>query len=207
MARITPTGEMWHAIADGDLRTLERVVAQHRNLLDERPPIAGGTWLHLAVGEDSLDVVKFLVQCGLKVNEPSTLDGDLPLVRAAANGKEDIAAFLLDAGSVMDTSASIRNPLFAAIVGRSPEVVRLLLKRGIDARVRYTSDTMRDMDATAFALMRGETEIGGIIALHLACGDQSRAEALMLEAQSIAAMHGPLKPMRIIPTDEDLAGE
>ena len=47
------------------------------------------------------------------------------------------------------------NPLFARIVGRSPEVAYLLLERGIDTRVRYNTETMKNMDAVAFAMMWG----------------------------------------------------
>lgn len=92
----------------------------------------------------------------------------------------------------MDTSASVRNPLFAAIVGQSQEVVRLLLDRGIDASVRYNSNTMIDMDATAFALWRGETELARIIALHLAGGNEVKAQALLNEAREVVSRNAPL---------------
>jgi hypothetical protein len=127
------------------------------------------------------------------------------LVCAANLNRFANARFLLDAGSVMDTSASVRNALFAAIVGKSPEIARLLLERGIDATVRYTSETMENMDATAFALMRGETEIARLVALHNAGGDETRAQSLLAEAKAIADKQGPLRAVRIVPTDEDLA--
>lgn len=204
MAPKTQMGRLWDAIRAGDVEEVARVLRADQGLLETRPPFAGGTWLHLAAAIGNLEVVKYLVDAGLNVNDASTQDGDLPLGAAAAEGRLDIARYLLDRGSRMDTSASVRNPLFAAIVGRSADIARLLLERGIVATVRYNSDTMKDMDATAFAIMRGEGEIARIVALHNAGGDAKKAEALLADAQAIAAQHGPLRPTHIVPTDEDL---
>ena len=106
----------------------------------------------------------------------------------------------------MNTSTSVGNPLFGAVIGKSPAVARLLLERGINAPVRYNSNTMNDMDATAFALMRGEAEIARVIALHNASGDITQTEALLVEAKVIASKQAPLRSTRIIPADEDLSG-
>lgn len=76
---------------------------------------------------------------------------------------------------------------------------------GIDASVRYNSETMQNMDATAFALMRREPEIARVIALHNAGGDPVKAEALLAEATATAAKQAQLEPTRIIPAEADLA--
>jgi hypothetical protein len=97
-----------------------------------------------------------------------------------------VVAFLLDSGAILDTDASVRNPLFASIVGRSPSIAHVLLKRGINSRARYTTSTMQDMDATAFALMRGEHECARVIALWNANGDGEAAAAALIAADQIA---------------------
>jgi hypothetical protein len=86
-------------------------------------------------------------------------------------------------------------------------VVRLLLERGIDATVRYSSETMTDMDATAFALWRGETELARIIALHLAGGNEVKAQALLSAAQEVVSCNAPLQNVRLVPSMEDLERE
>jgi len=59
----------------------------------------------------------------------------------------------------MDVDDSVRNQLFCAIQEQNTEIAKLLLDRGIDFRVRYTGKQMKNMDAMAFALEWGATEI------------------------------------------------
>jgi len=70
---------------------------------------------------------------------------------------------LLEAGASLDTSEPERNPLFSAIYGGHIELVKLLVKSGIDYRVFYTGEYMKEMDAIAFAQERGQTEIGSYL--------------------------------------------
>lgn len=114
---------------------------------------------------------------------------------ACSGGNYDIAAYLLDHGAVMDVSASIRNPMFGAIVGGSPDVARLLIDRGIDTSIRYNSPTMTNMDAIAFAWMQGEREIARMIAEKHADGDTAKVEALLAEADVIA--HANTIPVKL----------
>lgn len=61
-------------------------------------------------------------------------------------------------------------------MGRSPDCVQLLLDAGIDSGVTYNSETMTDMDAVAFALMRGEAECAKFIAAHNLNGNTEEIE-------------------------------
>ena len=178
------------AIRNGEATYLLDLMHSHPDQLYFVTPFAGGSWLHFAASEGNLEIVKILIDLGMSPNILGAQESDLPLDCAASSGNLEIARYLLDQGSRIDTSASVRNPLFGAIIGRSPEIVRLLLERGIDATVRYTSPTMDNLDATAFALSRGEPEIARIIALHNANGDAEKADALLVEAQGIAARRG-----------------
>ena len=102
----------------------------------------------------------------------------------------------------MDVSASVRNPLFAAVPGwardRHPvhgsdtppenylKIAELLLDYGIDSTVRYNTDTMKNMDAMAFACMWGRQDIARLIAERQAEGDAGLVETLLLQADRIA---------------------
>lgn len=174
------------AIKGEDCAAIERLFRENPDQVSAFTPMGGQTWLGYAAQLGKLESVKTLVKVGLDVNQGDKHDGDKPLGSAAANNHYDVVAYLLSAGAVIDVSLSVRNPLFAAIVGRSPEIVRLLLKSGADGKVRYTSETMKDMDAVAFALMRGEAECARIIALWNADGNEGMAEAALAEADKIA---------------------
>ena len=59
---------------------------------------------------------------------------------------------------------SLKALLFSAIQGSHMEIVKLLIERGIDYCISYTSESMNDMDAEAFARKQGQTEIANYIA-------------------------------------------
>lgn len=171
-----------------------------RSLFEAHPdqkhdPVLPKSWLHFAAHHGRLEIVKLLLELEININEHEKYDGRTPLNSACSFGHLDVAKYLLDHGAVMDVSASIRNPLFGAIVGRSPQIARLLMDRGIDTTVRYNSLTMKDMDAIAFAWMQGEREIARMIAEKHANGDEAKIEALLAEADAIAdANTVPVKP-------------
>lgn len=172
------------AIDAGDAEKVRALFREHPEQLHAFTPFAGGTWLHYAARDSTLEMVKLLLEIGFDVNIPAR-EGELALSRAAVGGHFDIAEHLLDQGSAMDVGSSSRNPLFSAIVGRSPEIARLLLERGIDSTVRYEGD-WKKMDAVAFAMMRGEREIARIIALWNAAGDETAAERALAEGLKVA---------------------
>ncbi|MBQ0929752.1 ankyrin repeat domain-containing protein [Ideonella alba] len=174
------------AIKQGDLRTLEELVRMNPDQLHFKTPFGFQTWLGYAAGNARLEVVQALLSLGFDANEGTPSDGIKPLSKACEEGRLDNANLLLDAGTVLETATSVQNPLFAAIVGRSPEVVKLLLERGIDATVRYNSKTMKNMDAVAFALMRGEAECARVVALWNAKGDEIAAKQALEEGSHIA---------------------
>ena len=52
-----------------------------------------------------------------------------------------------------------RNPLFGAIYGGHKEVVELLVEKGIDISIRYTGETIKNMNAYEYAREFVQTEI------------------------------------------------
>jgi len=173
------------AIRNKDLESVKRLFSEHPEYLDAYTPFAGGTWLHVAASDGNVPIVAHLLDLGMNIDEGDMRDGRSPLVNAAHENYE-IAEYLLDRGAAMDVSLSVRNPLFAAIVGRSAKIAKLLVDRGIDTRVRYNSTTMKDMDAVAFAMMHGTRDIARLVALHNSGGDEAAAEEAMAEGLRVA---------------------
>jgi ankyrin repeat protein len=71
-------------------------------------------------------------------------------------GHLDIVWYLLAHGAELDVSASEKNPLFGAIYGGHADVAKALVDAGIDVNVKYTGETMKNMDALTFARERGQ---------------------------------------------------
>lgn len=169
-----------------NLVALEEVLQMHPEQLRAYTPFAGGTWLHYAAGEGFTEVVELLLTLGADCNAGAKWNGRNALVDAAEYNRYPVAKCLLDHGAHMAVDSSAKNPLFAAIIGCSPDIVKLLLERGMDSTVRYNSDTMKDMDAVAFAMMQGEREIAHMIALWNAKGDEDAARLAMERGLFIA---------------------
>lgn len=162
-------------------------------------PFAGGTWLHFASGENSVDVVKVLLDIGFDPNKGDIMDGSLPIVSACHRKNFEIALILLEAGSKLDTSGeySASNPLFAAIQGGSTEIVELFLQSGIDTSRKYGEDG--NIDALAFAILYGQSEIAEVLALHNADNNHAHAQELILQAKEAIKSLGGLNKIQILP--------
>lgn len=157
--------------------------------VDYVTPFAAQSWLGFAAQIGNLNALKSLRELGLDIDLGDSRDGIRPICSAAASGHLKVVEYLLAEGAKLDTDRSVRNPLFSAIVGRSPEIVSLLLDAGIDCHVRYDSDTMTNMDAVAFALMQGERECANLIALCAANNDEEAAQTLLSEGMSTATQN------------------
>lgn len=196
--QVKPYPLIAEAIRSGDDSRLASLFDTYPEMIDLDVP-GFGSWLHYACAMGNLETVKFLVDMGFDVNAPDHMEGQRPLTAAADERKCDIARFLLDKGALMDVSSSINNPLFAAIGSRSTNIALLLLEHGIDTQIRYNTETMKNMDAVAFAMMHGARDIAHIIALHNAGGDEAAAQAAMAEGLRIA--HENTTP---VPSEQDV---
>ncbi|WP_457337782.1 ankyrin repeat domain-containing protein [Rhizobacter sp. P5_C2] len=150
------------AVEGGDIERFAALIGGDESLLHMATPY--GTWLHVAAAAGRLNMVKYLVRQGFDPNARGGVFGGGPINVAAAYGHVEVVEYLLAEGAQMDVSEPERNPLFSAIYGGHNNVVLLLLKKGIDASVKYSGDSMSDMDALAFARERGRTDIAEILA-------------------------------------------
>ena len=211
MQQISYSPQIADAIIDGNVDLVKKLFEMHPEQMDVYTPFGGGTWLNFAAGEKSIEIVKFLVNLGVNINRGDRHYGRIPLSTATSAGKVEIVKYLIEQGSKLDTSASVRNPLFAVSSGASLtlqkekrenpsaeinwddprflSITTLLLNAGIDASVRYNTDTMKNMDAVAFATMWGQKEIARLIAAHLAEGDETKLKAILDEADKIADLN------------------
>ncbi|MGH6613396.1 ankyrin repeat domain-containing protein [Sphingomonas sp.] len=177
------------AIRDRNLPALKELFASEPEQVAAFTPFAGGTWLHYAAREGDSDAVSLLLSLGLDANIGDAREGRAAICDAALGGHEDVVRILLSAGSGLDTSEPVRNPLFSAIVGKSLPVAKLLLSQGINSKVSYNGTSMKNMDAIAFALERGETSIAEEIAFWNSDGNEPAAKALLHQGREVARLN------------------
>ena len=122
-----------------------------------------GTWLHLAILRGQPEIAKYLIDAGVDVNQNSGISDSNSLHVAASHGALEMLKYVHAKGATFDTSEPTRNPLFGAIYGGHKHVVKFLLDNRIDYAVKYTGKSMTNMDAIAFAMERGQTEIAKMI--------------------------------------------
>lgn len=145
------------AIKVGDLKRVKKLIGTDDDVLFIETTF--GSWLHVAASKGKIDIVKWLLDCGLDINAIGGILKASPLKEAASDGHVDVVEYLLSCGAEIDVSDPNRNPLFGAIYGGHADVARVLIDHGIDVTVRYSGDNMQGMDALAFAVERGQTEI------------------------------------------------
>lgn len=156
---------MWEissAIEDGETARVRDMLAAYPAMIALDTPF--GSWLHVAAEFGRTEVIAHLLHLGADINRRGGTDDGAAINVAASDGHLEVVRQLLDAGAELDTSEPERNPLFAAILDGHTEIVQLLIERGIDYRVSYSGESMKNMDAEAFAREQGQTEIADYLA-------------------------------------------
>jgi uncharacterized protein len=186
---VKPFPNISQALRDSDIASLRGLFEEYPEMIELDVP-AFGTWLHKAATQSSVEIIEYLIKRGFDINCKAGNGPETPLSNAATKGRVDIVKYLINNGAHLDTSNSVGNPLFGAIVGRSLECARLLIDAGIDTKASYILEGEVKIlsDAVAFAMLRGEREIAHMVALHNANGDESQAQAAMAEGLRIAEL-------------------
>lgn len=145
------------AVRVGDIAQVRSLIGDSKERLQQMTPL--GSWLHIAAKDGDLELVECLISMGADVNARGGVFGGAPINLAAGYGQAHIVRTFLAAGAELDVSEPERNPLFSAIQGGHLNIVKFLIDQGIDYRVRYTGESMNEMDALVFARERGQTKI------------------------------------------------
>lgn len=165
MDNIQIAKEIRTAIKQGNVEKIKLLIRSDFNNLNMMTPF--GTWLHVAASEGKLEIVKCLVDLGIDINKLGGVFCGGAIKEAASEGHIEIVKYLLSCDAALDVSEPERNPLFAAIYGGHVEIAKLLIESGIDIHAKYTGESMKDMDALAFAIEHGQTEIAALLELKL----------------------------------------
>lgn len=177
------------AIRDRNISALRDLFAEDPGQVSAFTPFAGGAWLHYASREGDAEAVRLLLSLGADVNKGDSREGRGALCDACLGGHADIVAILLSAGARIDTSTSVRNPLFSSIVANSLPSAVTLLDHGMDTKVSYDGPFMKNMDAVSFAMERGSTQIAEEIARRQAEGDPELAQRILDKARATAQIN------------------
>lgn len=153
--------EIRSAIKNGQIEIVEDLIGSNNDRLHITTPF--GTSLHVAATHGQMEIAKLLIRLGADVNRKGGVSGGSALNQAASAGHIDLVHLLLSSGAELDVSEPERNPLFSAIYGGHFEVAKLLIEHGIDIHVQYNGDSMKHMDAFAFAIERGQKEIANLL--------------------------------------------
>lgn len=156
---------IYTAVRAGEAEEVETLIAGEKSVLNMSTPF--GSWLHSAARAGQIKVVEKLVELGINVNATGGAAGGNALNTASSEGYLDIVNYLLNHGAEFDVSEPERNPLFAAIHNGHIDVVRTLIDNDIDITVKYTGETMVNMDAIAFAEEWGRQDIKALLEAHL----------------------------------------
>jgi len=146
-----------NAVKTGDINVVKKLIGDDIEVLNTVTVF--GTWLHVAVKKENLQIVRYLVEKGIDVNTKGGTFDASALNLAAGSGNLEIVKYLIESGAELDVSLAKRNPLFGAIYGGHQEVVKYLVQKGINVSIRYTGENIKNMNAYEYAREFGQTEI------------------------------------------------
>ncbi|GAA5525734.1 hypothetical protein Maes01_02306 [Microbulbifer aestuariivivens] len=153
--------DVYEAVRAGNLELAKTIFDSDSSLINLVTPL--GSWLHVATQYGHKALVEFLIEKGLDINVKGGPSGVTPLNTAAHEGNLELLEFFLERNAEIDISEPDRNPLFAAIHAGHIDIAEKLLDFGIDVEVKYTGQTMKDMDALAYCHEWGRTDIAKLI--------------------------------------------
>ncbi|EMJ3095603.1 ankyrin repeat domain-containing protein [Acinetobacter baumannii] len=137
------------AIRDGNNELAIKLLKNYRHLgiLNFKTPF--GTWLHDAALHNRKDIIVYLVSAGVDINEQGGPFRGNALSQAV---NKEIIEYFLNLNMEITTSDSIKNPLFTAIYRGNLDIVKILIKHGVNYTVAYTGEYAENLDVETFAL-------------------------------------------------------
>lgn len=163
------------SLREGNAATALDQIRQVPESLEWETPL--GTLLHIAARRSDVETVTAMIALGADVNARSGISGGTPINGAASEGNECVVAALIERGAALDIDEPERNPLFAAIHNGHTEIAEQLLDAGIDYAIKYTGETMTDMNARGFAVEWGRSHIVDLLDRRAEQGDADQPTA------------------------------
>ncbi len=155
--------DMQIAIEEGDFEKFRELFEPSDiDFFDE----STGSWLHTAATFGTIEIAKFLVENGVKVNRLGGTFDAPAITYAAREGKLDIVEYLFDAGSKLDLSHAVNNPLVQAAGEGHFDVVEFLLTTDIDPHATYRVPAGNLINALTKAEGRGHTKVAELLKSH-----------------------------------------
>ena len=152
---------MREAIKQGNLDLVKKLNVDNEGLINADTIF--GSWLHVASAHGQINIVEYLIKCGLDVNQNGDISGGTPVRSSAENGHVDIIELLYQNGAKFDVSEARKNPLFGAIYDGHYEVAKFLIDKGIDITASYSIGKLENVDAYEYARQFGQLEIADYI--------------------------------------------
>ncbi|KAM0335464.1 hypothetical protein ACHAQA_000512 [Verticillium albo-atrum] len=143
-----------------------RYLLEHGVSLDGLVDHNGATPLHLAASQGYTSVVRCLLDAGADINAKDSMAGGTPLLGAIQGQHLEEVKILLDAGAdtgiVLQKGRLRRDLIHIVAQDESPEILQLLLNKGLDPR------TLDEAGATAAMGAAGNGHLKTLMALHAA---------------------------------------
>src|SRR5688500_6628562 len=126
---------MYNAIQDGDLETFQRLFNEHPE--HRLYPDGRSMWFSDAAFAGQLEILKFLVNTGVDINEPANNDSvpspEGVVYRAASEGHIELVKWMLDRGAKLNFQIGNHTRCYALLHAAREgnlEMVKLLVDRG-----------------------------------------------------------------------------
>lgn len=154
------------AIKSNNMDLLSVILEKTPSLINEKDS-SGKTPLILAVSEDNIDAVKFLISKGANKNAQDN-NGMTPLMFAARDGQENIFFESLNAGANTKLKSNVGySALSFSISSQNPNILKALIKKGGDVNeVDYEkkfSPLISYIFSSGFGGEKGNEEIADIL--------------------------------------------
>ena len=123
--------KIFDAIKNGDLKTLDKLIPKGKQSFPSLLNKYGWTPLMQAIRFNRLDIIDFLIERGVDVNEPGSGDNSKPIYFALNSKNGKILEKLIKAGAEVNTQYQYGySPLHSAATHNNYEAVKILLKHG-----------------------------------------------------------------------------
>ena len=149
---------MLFAVRTNDMEALKRWIEEGADVNWQDSRVDGATALHEAVRKGSMDMMRFLLHSGAKI-DLGNHNGLTPLHVAAFLGNVRLVRALIEEGAEINTRARDGiTPLHSAAAGITGDIetVELLVKEGAEINARSSTDGSTPKD---FALRHGREAI------------------------------------------------